>query len=1042
MIGEGFEDPLLADLVRGAAFVYARPPMVHRFGDFELDESAGELRRRGRAVEIQPKPLALLALLIRERARVVPARELLEALWPDTTVTLASLMRAISHARRALGDTNRGELIRSVSRRGYRFCGLLDERERAPAASPPTASAREPASVFVGREPELSRLERALAEALAGRGALAIVSGPAGIGKTRLLEHFAGLADSRGARVLFGRNRAEAGVPPFWLWVQILRQLLDAEDTLPILRDVAERSNELAALLPEVDERAHAPESKPAADSERSRFLVFDAVSRALARVSQGGPLVIVLEDLHWADSASLRLLEHLAFEIANERVLVLASVREEFRERGHPLDRALGVLRQQQRVTELALVGFSRREVGALLASVLGRPAPTDLTSEMFARTEGVPLFLREAIRLLGERGLLDEPERLPRAGVSLPGRALDLIGRALDGLSDPGRSLVASGAVLGREFTLAAAAEVAGIAREYALDLADEATRSGVLEPLPDDAASWRFTHSLFREAAYAEISAGERVRLHLRAAQCLEREHAADLDAVVAELAHHHHRALALGDPERAYETARRAAERAAQLGAWELAVQHYEQAAAAVSHARPLDPARRLEVLLSLGEACRLSGERARRRDVLSQALALARSLGRTEDLARAAIGFSDLQDWGVRDDAARAAVSEALAAVGDSAPVARARLLTRLAYFDVQGDFERARTVAREAVELARAAGDPEALQDALYTLHFALGGPDHVDERARLGGETLRSASVSRSADRALIAVLDRASDRLMVGEAPAARALRLEADAIGGGNPTPAMRWHSGVYDTGMALLEGRFADADALAQDTFVVGRRAEHPYAAGVLGGHRSLLAHERGDFAELLALFEPVLGAVQGPQHWVRTMVAHGQLALGREAVARAHFETLASHGFVDVPRNLRWTATLVQLAFLCADLDDPERAKPLHALLAPVEHQHGVMAIALLYGGPVRFALARLCETLGRRDDALALYAEARAAAEAMGARPTQARIAFYHGRCIAALDRRRAKPLLAESARLAEELGMRAVAAAAHVALQ
>jgi len=355
---------------------------------------------------------------------------------------------------------------------------------------------------------------------------------------------------------------------------------------------------------------------------------------------------------------------------------------------------------------------------------------------------------------------------------------------------------------------------------------------------------------------------------------------------------------------------------------------------------------------------------------------------------------------------------------------------------------VQGDFERARTVAREAVELARAAGDPEALQDALYTLHFALGGPDHVDERARLGGETLRSASVSRSADRALIAVLDRASDRLMVGEAPAARALRLEADAIGGGNPTPAMRWHSGVYDTGMALLEGRFADAAALAQDAFVVGRRAEHPYAAGVLGGHRALLAHERGDFAELLALFEPVLGAVQGPQHWVRTMVAHGQLALGRESAARAHFEKLAAHAFVDVPRNLRWTATLVQLALLCAELGDPERAKPLHALLAPVEHQHGVMAIALLYGGPVRFALARLCETLGRRDDALTLYGEAHAAAEAMGARPTLARIALSHGRCIAVLDKRRAKPLLAESARLAEELGMRAVAAAAHAALQ
>ncbi len=1016
--------------------------MVHRFGDYELDEAAGELRCRGCAVEIQPKPLALLNLLIRERARVVPAREIQDALWPDTSVTPASLSRAVSHARRAIGDTNRGALIRSVSRRGYRFCGVLLELERPPAAPPSSASAYEPASAFIGREPELARLARAFADALGGRGAVAIVSGPAGIGKTRLVEHFAGVAAARGARVLFARNRAEAGVPPFWLWVQILRQLLEWEDTRPLLREVAARSAELAELLPELADVNAAARMPRASDSERSRFLVFDAVSRALARASRSRPLLLVLEDLHSADPPSLRLLEHFAFEIASESILVLASVREEFRERGHPLERTLGVLRQQERTSELALVGFSRREVGALLARVLGRPAPTDLTTEMFARTEGVPLFLREALRVLAERGVLDEPERLPRAGIALPGRALDLIGRALDSLPERAGAFVAAAAVLGREFTLAAAAEVAELSRESALDLVDEAARAGVLEASPDDAASWRFTHSLFREAAYAGIAGGERVRLHLRAAERLEREHAAALDAVIAELAHHHHRALALGDPERAFDRALRAAEQAAQLGAWEQAAQHYEQAVAAVGHARPVEPARRLSALLALGEACRLSGERTRRREVLSEAMAVARALGRTEDLARAAIGFSDLQDWGVRDDAARSAVTEALAAVGDSPGVARARLLTRLAYFDVHQEYDKARAIAREAVELARAAGDPEALQDALYVLHFALGGPDHVEERARLGDDTVRFAFASRSGDRALISLLDRASDRMMLGDADAARALRARADAIAGERPTPAMRWHTGVFDTGIALLEGRFDEAETLARETFVVGRRAEHPYARGVLSGHRALLAYERGNFGEVLATFEPILGVLEGPQHWLQATVARARLAVGREDEARALFESLARESFADVPRNLRWTATLVELALLCADLDDVTRAKPLQELLAPVEQQHGVMAIAVLYGGPVRFALARLCETLGRREDALALYEEARAAAEALGARPMQARIALRLGLCLAAHDRRHAKRALEESARLASELGMSAVAAAARRALE
>ena len=191
---------------------------MHRFGEYELDEAAGELRHRGAAVEIQPKPLALLLLLVRERARVVPARELIDSLWPDTRVSPASLTRAVSHARRAIGDTNRGSLIRSVSRRGYRFCADVVQLD---AARPQPAPAGEPGRVFVGREEALARLERAFADAVERRGAVALVSGPAGIGKTRLLEHFAAQAEARGARVLFARSHSEDGVPPFWLWVHV-----------------------------------------------------------------------------------------------------------------------------------------------------------------------------------------------------------------------------------------------------------------------------------------------------------------------------------------------------------------------------------------------------------------------------------------------------------------------------------------------------------------------------------------------------------------------------------------------------------------------------------------------------------------------------------------------------------------------------------------------------------------------------------------------------------------------------------------------------
>jgi hypothetical protein len=250
-----------------------------------------------------------------------------------------------------------------------------------------------------------------------------------------------------------------------------------------------------------------------------------------------------------------------------------------------------------------------------------------------------------------------------------------------------------------------------------------------------------------------------------------------------------------------------------------------------------------------------------------------------------------------------------------------------------------------------------------------------------------------------------------------------------------------PAMRWNQGVYDTGMAIMEGRFDDAGTLTRDTLALGRRAEHPYARLVSNGHHVLVAYDRGDFAGVLSLLERAIGASEGPEHWVLARVARARLAVGRTAEARLLFDSLASERFADVPRNLRWTGSMVELALLCAELGDAERALPLLDLLAPFEHQHGVMPMAICYGGPVRFALARLCELLERRDDALALYEESRAAAAALGARPTEARIALHHGQCLAPRDRRRARTLLEDGARTAEELGMTAVSAAARSAL-
>jgi eukaryotic-like serine/threonine-protein kinase len=968
--------------------------VLFRFGTYELDEERGELRREGRSISIQPKPLALLALLLRERDRVVPADELLETLWPDTVVTPGSLNRAVSHARRAIGDTNRGRLIRSLSRRGYRFSGdvvaIEPDAQRHPAASPAVDRP------FVGRNDALAKLREAFARAVERRsGELALVSGPPGIGKTRLTERACAEFAAQGALVRIGRAREGDGVPAFWPFAQVLRSLIEDPVTADAAREIAKLAREFRdSLVPR-------PGATAARAEDSDRFLVFDTVTRSLRRIAQQRPLVIVIEDLQWAGVESLQLLEHLAYEPIHAPLLLLATVRSEPREPGLPIARALSLLRAQDRCSEIALAPFALPEVAELLAQRIGRAAPAELTSKLFARTEGVPLFVREAIRLLEERGALADPERAAREELVLPARALDLIRGPLERLTPATTALISAAAVLGREFELPAAAEIAEQSRADALDHVDRAVLAGVLEPAPVGATTFRFAHALFRDAALAALSPGRRARLHLQTAQHLERENAGDPTAMLAELAHHHYCALSVGDPDRACQAALRAAEQAARIGAWEQAAMHYEQAREAFEQVPGLDPERRLALALECTEAWRLASERSRRRRSAQRAFELARALGRPREMARAAIGLLDLQEWGVLDRNARAAIEEALAALGDAGGVEEARLVTRLAYLDVREAHEEAARIAHRAVALARAAGDSDALQDALYTLLFSLGGPEGHGERAEIAAEIESVARSSRTADRALISLLDVSSDYLERGDRRSALRLRDAARQIGGSRPHLGMRWHLAVHDTGWALLEGRFDEIEMRARDALSVGLRAEHPYARGCFTVHSALLARARRDHAGLIDRLEPTLRANDGPIHWLKAVVARAEVAAGQATDARARFRELAARGFRDVPRNLRWTATIVECAHLCAELDDSAHAAELEALLAPHGDLHAVMPIAICYGGPVCYALARLAALRGARDEARALYRQALDACSALGASALRAEVSIH-----------------------------------------
>src|SRR5690606_14030846 len=343
-------------------------------------------------------------------------------------------------------------------------------------------------------------------------------------------------------------------------------------------------------------------------------------------------------------------------------------------------------------------------------------------------------------------------------------------------------------------------------------------------------------------------------------------------------------------------------------------------------------------------------------------------------------ARAAIGFCDLSEWAPDDDEGRSALEAALAALPADAGVERARLLTRIAYLSARGTPEAALPDAREAVDRARASGDPLAQQEALYTLFFLLAGPDHLDERDALAREADAVARAHGTADPTVITLLDLACDHVTRGDRAGAQRWRQAAGEIAGREPHLGRDWHIRVYDAGFALLEGRFAEAEAGIDETASIGRRIEHPYARGVERALRAFLARERGDDGDVLRIFDPSRPIRLGPVQFVQAVVGRALHAVGRRDEAAAVFEDLMAAGAAGIPRNIRWYATIAEASLLAAELGDEARAKDLLALLEPVLAHHAVLPLAS-YGGPLARCAGRLEETLGRLDRASDRYEE-------------------------------------------------------------
>lgn len=872
----------------------------------------------------------------------------------------------------------------------------------APVASPAAAGATEP---FVGRRGELQLLHDALGGALAGRGRVVMLSGEAGIGKTRLAQEAATLAVRRGMLTLWGRCLEEPGAPPFLPWTRAMQACLRAcrDERLPALlgRDAAAA----AEIAPELAERLPPGTAVPAiGEGDQARFRLFAAVAHFWRQVATVRPLLLILDNLHWADASSLRLLAFIAQELAESRIVLLGSCREMDVSRQHPLAATLAELLNTRQFSRLPLQGLSLEEAERMVAAASAVTPPPAVIATMHRRTEGNPLYLVETLRFLqGSCGT--DPHAAAAQVETVPGGIRAVIGRRLNQLSAPCCDLLSIAACIGRDFDLPLLADLAGSGGEAELlGRLDEALAHRIVEVSPSG-AQYQFSHVLIREVLYDELPATRRVALHGRIAESLQARDAGDPDAALAPLAYHAAAALPVGSPARALDIAQRAAAQAVAVMAYEEALRCYRLALQLQERWLPAERARHGALLLALGAVQMHAGENDAGAATFMEAATLARTLCDAEMFARAALGFEN-NGWRISrpGEEAAALLDEALAAADRFDAALRVDLLAALCRACIFcGRQEQANAAQRSSVALARELAMPQPLFKALAAILPARGYPEQLDERLRCACEAFDVAERAGHLEWVDALTGWYFGDLVEKGSLDAARSLAQVHARVADAIRQPFMQAMGLASLTLLAAYEGRFADSERLAGETFTLGQRFLAGNAQGAYSLQIFVLRRQQGRLGEVLPVLRGLVGSVPRSSLW-QPGLALICTELDLHEPAREAYETLAGDGFASIARDGMWLTNIVFAAEVCARLGDLPRAATLYRLLAPYAGRNVVTGTNIACFGAVDRYRGMLAALMGDDPNAAAHFAAAAALDEQGGSRPWLAHSRFEWAR--------------------------------------
>ena len=903
-----------------------------------------------------------------------------------------------------------------------------------------------------GRDVGDRRCRRAVVAGGGGREVV-VVSGEAGLGKTTLVAESARSAFDDGACVLFGHCEEDL-VTPYQLFAEALGHVVTHAPEEQLRAHITDYGSELSRLVPALGKRIPDLPPSKATDSDTERFLLFAAVVGLLASMSKDLPVVLVLDDLQWADKGSLLMLRHLASADQPMRVLTLGTFRDSELSQSHPLTDTLAGLHRLPGMSRIELAGLDDRGVVSFLEAAAGQSlddAAVELAGAIFRETDGNPFFVGEVLRHLYETGAIYQDDdgrwmaKGPSEQMDLPDSVRMVIGARVGRLGAEAGRVLSVASVIGRDFDLDLLARATKTDEDHLLDILEAASAAALVREPADASGRYNFAHALIQHTLYEDMGPNRRARAHRQVAEALEALCGTRTGPRAGELARHWVNATEPIARAKAIGYLRQAGDSALGSLAPADALSHYTQALDLYSQADDFDPILGLDLAIGLGTSQRQTGDPSYR-ETLLDAARRATDLGDTDRLVAAALANN--RGWfsaaGVID-AERVDVLEiALDRLPGDHP-ARALVLStlcsELAYGSPLG---RREVLADEALAIAESSGDDALIVRVLNNLFAPLLVPAlHEQSLARTADSLVRAERVGDPVLlffavfwRAYVASAASDIDELdrCLGVI-ATLAERLEQ---------PMLSWSDTAYRAARALIAGDSDRAEGLATEALEIGTDSGQPDATLFFGTHLIGVHQRRGTLGELAPLLEQMAADAPTVARAMTAVLALAHAEAERIEDAGRLLEELATAGF-ELPLDSVWLTSVVEYADAAIEVRDPKYARPLFDLLVPWADQFATIGMAGAEG-PVSHYLGGLATVLGRYGEADSYFAHAAAVNERAGAKFFAARTDLCWGKMLSERgergDAEAARALLTKAQATAAQHGYGNVERRAAAALQ